>query len=151
LDGDGFSEVIESTWGPNNGLSGGEMGKILIFDYTGTLKGSVELPSPGGGQKWNGILGSLTVADLDGNGKLDIVGVSSNTNVVRYEIEGSAGFRVLWGTGRGTYGRHGEAPSSVRAGALRASVLGDSDFGAGLASGLAAPLCLLLSALLLLL
>ncbi len=146
-----MSEVIVATWGPNAGLPNRERGMIHILDYKGNRLANISLPDPGGNRNWNGILGSLTAADLDGNGLLDLVGVSSNTRVVRYEVQGSTGFRILWGTGRGSYARHGEAPSTVRAGVLRAGTLGDSDWGAGAASGLAAPLCLLLAAVLLLL
>jgi len=151
LDNDGFSEIIVATWGPNAGLPGREMGKIHILDYQGNRLANISLPDPGGSLNWNGVMGSLTATDLDGNGKLDLVGVSSNTGVVRFEVEGSIGFRILWGTGRGSYGRYGEAPATVRNGPLRSTVLGNNDFGAGMASGLAAPLCLLLALLLLLL
>ncbi len=129
------------------------MGEIIIFDYKGFRIANISLPAPSGTRKWNGILGSLTAGDFDGNGLLELVGVSANTGVVKYEVAGSTGFRILWGTGRGSVGRHGEAPSTVRTtgGTPRASNLGNGDVGLGgrAAAAFLAPSCLLVVASLL--
>jgi hypothetical protein len=88
----------------------------VIVDYTGAVLNRIALPAPTGSQRWNGIMGSLTVEDIDGNGLLDVFGVTPNSGFVRYEVAGSASFRVAWGTGRGSYTRSGQAPASVRNG-----------------------------------
>ncbi len=66
---------LRSTWTANAGVdcSGStcDWGQIRIHDYKGALVASIALPAPGGAsQKWNGILGSLTLDDVDGNGLL---------------------------------------------------------------------------------
>ncbi len=130
---------MRSTWTANAGVdcSGStcDWGQIRIHDYKGALVASIALPAPGGAsQKWNGILGSLTLDDVDGNGLLgelviarrllffvfvcvcvltsgaDVFGVTANSRMVRYEIADSTGFRVLWATGRGSFQRNGQAP-----------------------------------------
>lgn len=47
-----------------------DWGQIRIHDYKGALLASIGLPAPGSTQKWNGIMGSLTLDDVDGNGLL---------------------------------------------------------------------------------
>lgn len=67
---------------------------------------------------------------MDGNGLLDILGVTVGSGLVRYEIGNSTNFRIMWGTGKGSYERHGEAPPTVRTGTARfSSVIGNGDYG----------------------
>jgi len=144
LNNDGRAEIIASIWAATAGIPPGctintcDWGSIVIYDYMGNLLSTASLPPPKSCQFAastcntfsNGIFGSLTAYDLDGNGLLDIVGVTTGSGLVRYEIQNSIGYRILWGTGKGTMSRYAEAPSTVRTGvAMFATANGNNDFG----------------------
>lgn len=46
-------------------------------------------------------MGSLHAEDIDGNGLLDLIGVTAFSGVSRYELSNSGSARILWGTSRG--------------------------------------------------
>lgn len=103
LDNDGKAEVIVNTWTENGSNAPGQ---LLILSYAGDLLQSIDLPfdaSDGRG----GALGAPTLVNLDGDANLEVVVGTINRGLVAYEIANSANARVLWGTGRGGYGRTG--------------------------------------------
>jgi hypothetical protein len=98
LSADGIPELVITTYGP----SGGD---LVIFDAGGNELHRIAL----GGR---GAMPVPTIADVDGNGTLDIVvslkdGEDKVRQVVIYEVAGSSTKCLLWPTGRGNDRRDG--------------------------------------------
>jgi hypothetical protein len=110
LDGDDQAEVIFASW-PKKGT--GRSGHLHVLSALGVELHRVSLPAPAIGATWNGGLGAPTLADIDGDGELEVVLGTPASGVVAFDLPGSAGARVLWRTGRGGYRRTGttELPS----------------------------------------
>ena len=102
LDADGLSEVIFTTW-VQKGTN--QTGKLVILDHLGNLLQSVSLPLALSGT-WNGGLPAPTIADIDGDPDLEVVVNTAQSGLVAYDLPGSAGARLLWPTGRGSYTRN---------------------------------------------
>ncbi len=103
LSGDGIPEIVFTTYGPAGG-------SLVVLDAGGsklhelTLGGRGAMPVP-------------TIADVDGDGDLDIVvslkdGEDHTRSVLIYEVPGSATNCLLWPTGRGNLRRDGFVPPS---------------------------------------
>jgi Calx-beta domain/FG-GAP-like repeat len=105
LDNDGHAEVIFTSW-PQNG--GGRVGRLHILSDLGVPLHEIDLPSPFG-DDWNGGLAAPTLANIDGDADLELLVGTVASGVVAYDLPGTAGARVLWGTGRGGYKRTGAA------------------------------------------
>lgn len=112
LDNDGKAEVIITSW-PEKGA--GRVGQLHILDYLGNQLHAVNLPAPGANASWNGGLGAPTIANIDADADLEVVVGTSHSGAVAYDLPGSAGARVLWGTGRGSFQRTGRAPAAAPA------------------------------------
>lgn len=108
LNGDGFAEVIFTTW-PQKGANA--VGKLIVLSYQGALLASVDLPAPRSGN-WNGGLAAPALAQLDGDANLEAVIGTSQSGVVVYELQGSANAVVRWGTARGNLLRNGQPPAA---------------------------------------
>src|SRR5439155_767888 len=67
----------------------------------------VSLPAPGIDWSWNGSLSAPTIANIDSDPDLELVTATTASGVVAYKLPNTANARVLWGTGRGSYGRTG--------------------------------------------
>lgn len=103
LSGDGSPELVFTTYG-----TGG--GDLFVLDAGGNIVHQLPL----GGR---GAMPVPTIADVDGNGTLDIVVSLKDAedrvqSVVVYEVAGSADNCVLWPTGRGDLRRDGFVPST---------------------------------------
>jgi hypothetical protein len=101
LSGDGIPEIVFTTYGP----SGGD---LVILDAAGNELRRVAL----GGR---GAMPVPTIADVDGDGDLDIVVSLKDAedkvrSVVIYDLAGSSGNCVLWPTARGNDRRDGYVP-----------------------------------------
>jgi hypothetical protein len=107
LDGDGKAEVIFTTWTQKGSNS---VGDLKIVNWQGTQLFSVPLPPTG--NNWGGALPAPTLADIDGDGSLEILVGSTHTGLLAYDISGATNAKILWGTGRGSYQRTGHASSS---------------------------------------
>jgi uncharacterized repeat protein (TIGR01451 family) len=114
LDNDGDAEVIFTSW-VRKGTN--QTGKLHILDYQGNPVYEVPLPDAYGSPDWNGAMAAPTLANIDGDAKLEVVVNTAHSGVVAYEIPGTENARVLWGTGRGNYQRTG----SFLVGSLRSS------------------------------
>ncbi|GEM_PF-463816 len=104
LDGDGYAEVIFTTWvqkGSNR------TGRLYILSYQGEVLQSVDLPPAYGSPDWNGALPAPTLADIDGDADLEVVVNTAHAGFAAYDLPGTANARILWGTGRGSYRRDG--------------------------------------------
>jgi len=106
LDNDGHAEVIFTSW-PKKAT--GRVGNVHVLDYRGVEIYRVSLPPPSG-DTWNGGLGAPTVANIDADPDMELVLGTVASGVVAYDLPGSANATVLWGTGRGSYGRTGGLP-----------------------------------------
>jgi len=104
LDNDGHAEVIFTSW-PKKATGG--VGQLHVLDYLGRELYRVSLPAPAIGAGWNGGLGAPTIANIDSDPDLELVVGTSGSGVVAYKLPNTANARVLWGTGRGNYGRTG--------------------------------------------
>lgn len=113
LDNDGYGEVIFASWAQKGSNA---TGKLHILDYLGHVLHEVDLPDAFGGGDWNGALAAPTLADIDGDGELEVVLNTAHSGFVAYDLPGTDNARVLWGTGRGSYlreGGNGEVPPVV--------------------------------------
>ena len=105
LDNDGSPEVLFASWGENDN---GESGKLYVLDAHGQQLFAVDLPAPFGGT-WSGGLAAPTLADIDGDGELEVIVNTVDAGVVAYDLPGTPHARTLWPTGRGSYRRAGVA------------------------------------------
>jgi hypothetical protein len=106
LNADGRAEVIFTSW---TQIGSNASGRLHVVDYLGDALHEVALPAAFSGD-WNGALASPTLADIDGDPDLEVVLSTAHSGVVAYDLPGTAGARVLWGTGRGNFRRDGYVP-----------------------------------------
>lgn len=111
LDNDGRAEVLFTSW-PEKG--GGRVGQLHVLDYLGNQLYAMDLPAPFSGT-WNGGLGAPTLANIDADADLELVIGTVASGVVAYDLPNTPQARILWGTGRGSYQRTGQAPAPSRA------------------------------------
>ena len=111
LDGDGDAEVLFATWTQKGSNANGS---LYVLDSTGGLLHQVALPAALGAADWNGALAAPTLANLDADPDLELVLQTAYSGVVAYDLPGTAGAGVRWGTGRGSFLRAGTpAPETV--------------------------------------
>ncbi|HEX7836938.1 MAG TPA: VCBS repeat-containing protein [Kofleriaceae bacterium] len=101
LSGDGVPEIVFTTYSPGGG-------DLFVLDAGGNLLHKIAL----GGR---GAIPVPTIADVDGDGTLDIVvslkdAVTKVKSAVIYKVPGSATNCLLWPTGRGDLRRDGFVP-----------------------------------------
>jgi alpha-tubulin suppressor-like RCC1 family protein len=104
LNNDGCAEVIFTSW-PRKNVNG--VGQLHVLNCRGEELYRIDLPAPAVSRTWNGGLGAPTIADVDGDGNLEVVVGTVTSGVVAYTLPNTAGARVLWGTGRGSVRRTG--------------------------------------------
>jgi hypothetical protein len=106
LDNDGQAEVIFTSW-PEK--VAGRLGQLFILNSMGQQLYAVDLPPAGAyvSTPWNGALGAPTISNIDADPDLEVVVGTVHAGVVAYDLPGSAGARILWGTGRGNFRRTG--------------------------------------------
>jgi hypothetical protein len=109
LDNNGTAEVIFASWVQ---IGSNQTGKLHILDYLGNPIHEVTLPVAFGGENWNGVLASPTLANIDADADLEVVLTSANSGFLAYDLPDTAGARVLWGTGRGSLLRSGSLPAA---------------------------------------
>ncbi len=89
----------------------GKTGDLFILDSQGRVIHKVALPQAFGSPDWNGGLAAPTLADIDGDTDLEIVLNTAHSGFVAYDLPGTAGAVVSWGTGRGNMQRTGAVGS----------------------------------------
>lgn len=103
LNNDGKAEVLFTSW-VQKGTS--RTGKLHLLDYQGNPLHEIDLPLAVGGD-WNGAMAAPTLANIDTDPDLELVVLTAASGVVAYDLPGTAGARILWGTGRGGFYRSG--------------------------------------------
>jgi len=109
LDNDGKAEVIFASWTQNGS---NRPGKLYIVSWNGQLLQSIDLPRSTSDDR-GGSLAAPTIANIDADLDLELVVGTINKGLVAYDLGGSSGARILWGTGRGNYQRTGLASAAI--------------------------------------
>ncbi len=109
LNNDGTPEVIFASWTEKGHNA---TGKLYILDNQGNQLQAVSLP-PAFGGSWNGSPAAPTLADINNDGDLEVVLNTSDSGLVAYRLPGTSSARILWGTGRGSFLRTGDAEASL--------------------------------------
>jgi hypothetical protein len=108
LNQDGSPEVIFVTYGdPDTNDSG----RLIILAADGMLLHDIALPNPGYNANGNGAPSAPTIADLDGDGSLEILVQTFDHGMDIFTVPGSGNGCLLWTTARGGPLRSGR-PSS---------------------------------------
>lgn len=103
LNGDGKAEVVFTSWAQKGS---GARGKLHILAWNGAPLVEMDLPAPRSASvTWNGALPAPTLANVDADPDLELIVNSAYAGVVVYDLPGSAGAAVQWGTGRGSFRR----------------------------------------------
>jgi len=112
LNADGIPEILFNTYGyPQQGLNNQY---LMILNNTGQLLYKVDLDTattnPQGqyNGNGNGAAGAPTVADVNGDGQLEVLLHTFDGRLLMFTIPGSAPNCLVWPTGRGGYLRKGQ-------------------------------------------
>ena len=110
LNRDGVPEIVFGTYSlQKNG------GRLVVLDNTGHELYDITLENQGdGGGNGVGVPAAPSVADLDGDGNLEIVLLTFDHGVDVYTVPGSGTQCLPWPTGRGNLLRNGQGPAYVR-------------------------------------
>lgn len=104
LNADGTPELVFGTYSlePNGG-------RLVVLENTGELLYDVPLPNQGTDGNGIGVAAAPTIADLDGDGTLEILVTTFDHGIDVFTVPGSKTNCVLWPTGRGSLLRNGSA------------------------------------------
>jgi hypothetical protein len=109
LDKDGVPELVFGTYSLEK-----DGGHLVILANTGALLHDVVLPGQGTNGNGIGVPAAPTIADLDGDGQLEILVVTFDHGMDVFTVPGSGAACLLWPTGRGGLLRSGAGPSTAR-------------------------------------
>lgn len=98
LNQDGSPEIIFTTYGDPD-VS--DSGHLIVLGADGAEQHDVALPDPGYDGNGNGAPAAPTIADLDGDGQLEILVQTFDHGLDIFTVPGSAGNCLLWATARG--------------------------------------------------
>lgn len=98
LNQDGSPEILFTTYGdPDTDDSG----RLMILNAAGSLLHDISLPNPGYNGNGNGAPAAPSIADLDGDGALEIFVQTFDHAMDVFTVPGSAENCLLWTTARG--------------------------------------------------
>lgn len=98
LNQDGSPEILFTTYGAPDVE---DSGNLVVLGSDGSLLHDVALPDPGYNGNGNGAPAAPTVADLDGDGQLEIFIQTFDHGMDVYKVPGSAANCMSWPTSRG--------------------------------------------------
>jgi hypothetical protein len=98
LNQDGSPEIVFSTFGAPDEE---DSGRLVILAADGTMLHDIPLPDPGYNGNGNGAPAAPTIADLDGDGQLEILVQTFEHGMDIFTIPGSSDNCLLWSTARG--------------------------------------------------
>jgi len=109
LNRDGVPEIVFGTYSlQENG------GRLVVLDNTGKELFDITLENQGTDGNGIGVPAAPSVADLDGDGSLEIVLLTFDHGVDVYNVPGSGTQCLPWPTGRGNLLRNGQGPAYAR-------------------------------------
>jgi len=100
----GSPEIIFTTYGDPDHQ---DSGRLVILAADGTLVHDIPLPQPGHNGNGNGAPAAPTIADLNGDGTLEILVQTFDHGLDIFTIPGSAVNCMIWITARGGPLRNG--------------------------------------------
>jgi hypothetical protein len=109
LNRDGVPEIVFGTYALT-----ANAGRLVILSNTGQELYNLPLPGQGKGGNGIGVPAAPSVADLDGDGALEIVLLTFDHGVDIFIVPGSGTQCLPWPTGRGNLLRNGQGPATVR-------------------------------------
>ena len=89
-----------------------DSGRLIVLGADGTRLHDIPLPDPGYNGNGNGAPAAPTIADLDGDGQLEIMVQTFDHGMDIFSVPGSGCDCLLWTTARGGPLRMGQ-PSSM--------------------------------------
>jgi len=109
LNKDGKPEIVFGTYSLDaNG------GHLIVLANTGELLHDITLPNQGTNGNGIGIPSAPTIADLDGDGQLEILVQTFEHGIDVFTVPGSGKACMLWPTSRGNLLRNGMGPNTAR-------------------------------------
>jgi len=109
LNRDGTPEIVFGTYALEP-----EAGHLVVLANTGALIHDVTLPGQGENGNGIGVPAAPTVADIDGDGALEVLLTTFEHGIDVFRLPGSGENCMLWPTGRGNWLRNGMGPSTVK-------------------------------------
>lgn len=89
-------------------------GHIVVLANTGKLLFDVELPGQGTNGNGIGVPSAPTIADIDGDGQLEILVQTFEHGIDVFTVPGSGKACLPWGNARGSLLRNGTGPSTAK-------------------------------------
>ena len=85
-----------------NRMTWGQFIRLIILGADGTRLHDIVLPGPGHNGNGHGAPAAPTIADLDGDGQLEILAQTFEHDMDIFTVPGSGGNCLLWTTAHGT-------------------------------------------------
>jgi hypothetical protein len=109
LNQDGIPELVFGTYSLQ-----ANAGRLIVLSNTGALLYDITLPNQGMDGNGIGVPAAPTIADVDGDGTLEILLLTFDHGIDVFTVPGSAHNCLLWPTGRGNVLRNGMGPNTVK-------------------------------------